>query len=182
MKNVGTFEIETGVVRVTDPCYDRDVWCSGSLENVKTGKWNAFANISYNGMWDGMVKELCVSHIEHRNNGSWETAPFEVGVDSGQAGVFDDKYYKDDNIVKDVARINDVEAICKDEPWYSICCDRTLSEKRVGVIPFGAVSSSGFGDGGYKAFFQKNKDGKIDAIKIIFVEDEEENDECDDED
>ena len=24
-------------VRVTDPCYDLDVWCTGTLDNVKAG-------------------------------------------------------------------------------------------------------------------------------------------------
>lgn len=39
------------------------------------------------------------------------------------------------------------------------------------------VSSSGYGDGGYNCYTKKNEDGKIIAAKVIFIEDEEEDEE-----
>lgn len=53
--------------------------------------------------------------------------------------------------------------------WYEMCCDKTLSDQRAGTVPGGVVSSSGFGDGGYQAFFAKDDFGKVIAIKIIFI-------------
>ncbi len=45
------------------------------------------------------------------------------------------------------------------------------------VFDKGFVSSSGFGDGGYECFIQKDEDGKIVAIKIVFISDEDFEDE-----
>lgn len=33
------FAIASGAMRVTDPCYDMDTWCAGTLEGVKNGTW-----------------------------------------------------------------------------------------------------------------------------------------------
>jgi len=182
-KNIGYFKIESGNVRVSDPCYERDAWCSGVLTDVKKGTWNAYVLVSDEGEWGSRVKQLLVTHELYRDNENWKIANFEVGVDSGQAGIFDNKYYKDDSVV---ARFTDLDRknktkICEDEPWFSWCCDKTLGIPGGGVVPFGAVSSSGFGDGGYVCFFNKNKDGEIDAIKIVYIPDEDEFEETEDE-
>lgn len=36
-----TFVVTSGALRVTDPCYDMDTWCSGQLDNVRNGIWHA---------------------------------------------------------------------------------------------------------------------------------------------
>lgn len=33
------FTIASGAMRVTDPCYDMDTWCAGTLDDVKNGVW-----------------------------------------------------------------------------------------------------------------------------------------------
>lgn len=35
------FAVTSGALRLTDPCYSMDVWCAGTLNNVKNGIWNA---------------------------------------------------------------------------------------------------------------------------------------------
>lgn len=35
-----TFTVESGALRVTDPCYDMDTWCAGTLDTVRNGIWN----------------------------------------------------------------------------------------------------------------------------------------------
>jgi len=42
-QKLGEFNIESGKVVVSDPCYDLDVTCLKVLENVKKGKWIAEA-------------------------------------------------------------------------------------------------------------------------------------------
>lgn len=37
-----SFQVDSGALRVTDPCYEMDVWCAGTLPNVKNGRWMAF--------------------------------------------------------------------------------------------------------------------------------------------
>jgi hypothetical protein len=74
-------------------------------------------------------------------------------------------------------------AICQEEPWFSICCDRTLNDSQWGVIPYGCVSSSGYGDGCYEVNYISDKDGEAVRVEINFIPDEEEeSDEDEDED
>ncbi len=182
---VGTFEVESGEVRVSDPCYEIDTWCAGTLENVKKGTW--IAKVIHSG---GRCAILVAHHKDNPikyDSDKFIAEGFEVGVDSGQAGIFDQEYFKNDEIVKGVKRIGKKkDQICVDEPWYSVCCDRTLQKTGAGVIPFGCVSSSGWGDGGYECSTVKTND-EITAIKIDFaiLEDEiwdDEEDEDEDED
>lgn len=149
INNIGSFQIKSGKVRISDPCYD-DTVCAGTLKNVKNGTWNAYIHVFDEGKWGKRVGflEAFRAHF-NETDGDWNTEKIDVGVDSGQAGIFDEQYFKDDEIVKDCKRYVPNNSICEDEPWYSICCDRTLRKEMAGVIPFGAVSSSGYGDGVY---------------------------------
>lgn len=38
---IKTFQVTSGALRVIDPCYDADVWCCGTLTDVRNGTWNA---------------------------------------------------------------------------------------------------------------------------------------------
>ena len=48
--------------------------------------------------------------------------------------------------------------------------DITLSEMSAGVMPYGVVSSSGFGDGSYVCYTHKGSDGEIDFAFVIFID------------
>lgn len=67
-----------------------------------------------------------------------------------------------------------------DDLWYSSCCDLTLSEIGAGVIPGGAVSSSGYGDGGYVASISTDDNSEIVAIRIVFISEDDEDFNLDD--
>ena len=185
------FEIVSGEVRVTDPCYDKDTWCSAGVKGLKKGAWNAFVRKSDEKDWGNRCADLFVWHSDYQKDevfgiitrkkkrdeeydeikggmGQKEISA-SIGVDSGQAGVFDAQFFKDDKAVQGVARVNKGEAICENEPWYSMCCDRTLSEKSWGTIPYGAVSSSGFGDGSYTAYECLNNKKEVVGIRIVFL-------------
>ena len=151
---VGKFEVESGVVIVSDPCYDKDTWCNGILKNVRKGEWVCDVIIKEESGWGKRVACLIAKHkgtiVPDISSFQWEAQSFDVGVDSGQAGIFDEKYFKDDKVIRNVKRLNESKIICAGEPWYSMCCDRTLnSEHEAGTIPCGVVSSSGLGDGAY---------------------------------
>ena len=47
--------------------------------------------------------------------------------------------------------------------------DITLSKMSAGVLPYGAVSSSGFGDGGYTCYTHADENGVIDFAFIVFI-------------
>ncbi len=53
--------------------------------------------------------------------------------------------------------------------WYSMCCQHTLSERSAGVIPGGAVSESGYGDGAYECFYRVNPNDEVVGVKIVFL-------------
>ena len=150
-------------VRVSDPCYGNDVWCTGVLENVKEGRYNVDVLISDEGVWGNRVKALVVIHTEYKELIDFnEKAPFEVGVDSGQAGIYDENYYKQYH----------TETDCFDD-WYDEICDLTLSTNLFGTKDDKCVvSRSGFGDGGYDCFICRNKESQIVGIKIVFIEEE----------
>ena len=178
--SLGEFAVTSGVLRVSDPCYERETWCSGTIEPAIKGYWTAQAVFFDEGSWGNRVGYLIVQHKDYnfdQTNPGWSLENIDVGVDSGQAGVFDDRYYKDDDVVQHITRKHS-ESICEDDPWYSICCDRTLCEEKAGVIPHGAVSSSGYGDGSYRCLTQKDEDDNIIAVMIDFgLSEEEEEDE-----
>jgi hypothetical protein len=92
----------------------------------------------------------------------------DIGVDSGQAGFFDAEFYIGGD----------------DQKFYDQVCDLTLNGDNAGVIAFGAVSSSGWGDGCYELQTIRH-DGEVVAARIVFMEDtpaEDEYNEEDDED
>lgn len=178
-----TFKIESGKLVVTDPCYKLPTWCQGIVENVKNGVWSVGAEYDGN-----RIKSLhCYNNEAYISNpnilelvyGAPEM-PFVVGVDSGQAGFFDHAYYRDDNSLGDSPLDQDIMEHRGDEPgekFYAACCHLTHTEGypyfTFGTIPYGAVSSSGWGDGSYvcKGLFDTVTGGEYVAFAIIFIED-----------
>jgi hypothetical protein len=170
---LGSFEVVSGKVRITDPCYSPDTWCSGELKNVRKGRWKAQAFTKEVPGWGNRVWELEV----FAESGSldftvYEKLKFEVGVDSGQAGIFDSSHYQDATIVPKDARVAEY---IKDDKWYAMCCAASHNENTglgAGVVPYGVNSSSGFGDGSYDAYAKYDPLTKeVIAIKIIFISD-----------
>lgn len=143
-------------VRVSDPCYGTDVWCSGVVENVREGKYNVEVQIADAGMWGKRVKSLSVIHTDYNGPRNYEQTDFEVGVDSGQAGIYDEDYYNQYHTNHD----------CNDD-WYEDICDLTN--------PYGTkddkcvVSSSGYGDGGYDCYTITDSNGEVVGITIDYL-------------
>lgn len=233
------FEITSGKMIVTDPCYNKETWCQAKLDNVKIGKW--LATVEYSeGDWGDRVAQIWVWHDSLSIDNPGRDFPScseyinaDIGVDSGQAGFFDlDKYpddpHKDDAFydavckltlagvpfsaleeagvypMADLSKLDDEQKANRASSDYD---DRNLYYMRqfvgkdgkenrdssklakalelhgslgsFGVLPFGAVSSSGFGDGGYNLYVERDASGEVVAARIEFiVEDpEDENDE-----
>ena len=168
---LGEFELTEKSVIVSDPCYKIRTWCQGKLDNVKTGDWNAM--IVKND--DERIAELVVYHscLEDLKllEGKWEEQPFDIGVDSGQAGFFQESVYRNNNTSLDYPDYFRGEPEYEGSRWYGVCCDVTLSSVGAGVIEGGVVSSSGYGDGCY-TLYTVEEDGEVIAMKIVFIEEE----------
>jgi len=154
-------------MRVSDPCYERDTWSAGTIEDVKNGEWEA--HIKTIGK---RVAELSAYHTDIKPSTlkklKWFEQDFEVGVDSGQCGLFDDKFYPEGETGE-----------YGDNSFYGKCCSLTLKNGGVGVLDFGVVSSSGYGDGAYICSTLEEK-REIVGVKIVFIEEENEDTSFDD--
>ena len=175
IKKIGKFKTSSDVLRITDPCYDKKVWCTGLLNNCKIGEWSGFLNYSDEGDWGIRVAE-CIAisgdfSVEEAqillDSYIWENSNISVGVDSGQCGIFEDSKYPKSK----TGEYGDKHS------FYGKCCDLTLSVKQGGVLDFGIVSSSGYGDGSYDCYWCSfglvSKPNEISAIKIVFISNEE---------
>jgi hypothetical protein len=165
IRKIGTFKTNSDTIRITDPCYSKNVWCSGVLKNCEIGEWSAFI-IYVNDEWGERVAQIIAIFgdisIEKSqkiiDEDNWKISNIDVGVDSGQCGIFEDLKYPEE-----LGEYGDTSS------FYGKCCELSASELQGGVLEFGLISSSGFGDGSYESFFvEKNK---ICAIKVVFIDD-----------
>lgn len=163
---IGQFKVKSGSLRVSDPCYDKDTWCAGVIEDVKNGNWESYIKLDET---SSRVSELLTFYSDISNatvkKDNWIEQPIEVGVDSGQCGIFDDDYYPNGK----TGEYGDMDS------FYGKCCDITTSDFS-GVLEFGTVSSSGFGDGSYVCYALEDKNGVV-GVKIVFIEEDEITDE-----
>jgi hypothetical protein len=168
---LNTFGVTSGLLRVTDPCYEADTWCAGTLEGVKDGGW--YAHVGYHKDVSGWGTRVAYLHIRHSDvqshfdpeaefDSTWENSGIHVGVDSGQAGFFIQALF---------------EQVCESEPvkekFYEEVCDMTGNEQSWGVHAIGVVSSTGYGDGSYDCLVRR-VDGQIVEAMIVFIPEYEE--------
>lgn len=108
-------------VMVSDPCYGLGTWCQGVLENVLPGKYDCNVEYSDEGDWGTRVSAIEVTHVDYdRCVFSEELEKFEVGVDSGQAGIFDYEYYAK-------YHMDATERPHVDDNWYDRVYDLTYT-------------------------------------------------------
>lgn len=182
-----TFNVTSGELVISDPCYDSPIWCAGVVK-AKNGTWATFCN--YND--DARVAEIIAYHMDSAmlDNTIIDRViaeaplPFINGVDSGQLGYFDRSHYRNDESAKDLTK-HDFGPSFDREPgdsWYRAACEITLGNSNFGVMPFGVVSSSGWGDGSYQTTSIKDDDGNVIALATVFIEDDySDDDDWDDE-
>jgi hypothetical protein len=179
------FEIKSGKIVLSDPSYTLGTRGQGVVDKVKNGEW--VADVEFVVAWGKRISTLTAHHKnfpassdEIQEYGKLLT--FDGGVDSGQFGYFDFDGYRKDETIKDIERVcnSNEHIICANEPWYSICCDRTLGKEQWGVIPLGVISTSGYGDGSYSTFGIKNDDGEYVGFTTIFINFKEREEDKDD--
>jgi hypothetical protein len=173
-------------VVVSDPCYTIPTWCQAVIDNVKPGVYHTTVRKHKSEGWGNRCAMVFAIHEDYYNTphlliGNWEKTGYDIGVDSGQCGIFSKETYRNDSHdiefgEGDVSFFNQepwnsMNPKGTGEDWYVKMCSRTLGDKSWGVYDEGIVSSSGFGDGSYDLFVVK-KYGKIVAFAIDFqVED-----------
>lgn len=123
--------------------------------------------------WGARCAELHARHesLASTEGVSWRRQPGRIGVDFGQAGIFDAKHFQKDKDVSRSYRWKD-DPIDPERLWYSLCCDVTLGNAQAGIVPFGVVSTSGFGDGAYEWGVLRDG-GDVVAVRIVFIPEDE---------
>ena len=192
---VGSFILTQPKMIVSDPCYEKDDWCSKLVNDCRVGQYDSYINVNRyrykhddgHSSNDKRVASLFIKHssatkevfgtihwVEEdsgdgfiRWRGNWERLSDNIGVDSGQAGFFDYDKYGDNSQFKTAGKCG------FGDKWYSNCCDETLN-KHAGIIAkCGVNASSGFGDGCYTVWGHRSRDNKIDAMVLFFLTDNE---------
>jgi len=184
---MGQFEINSGAMVCSDPCYTTDVWCMQTVKNVKNGTWIAEVETVEPSGWGERIGALRVFHSDYYlgtdKNVVQEELAGTFGVDSGQFGFFDADGYRKDESVREIPKYDfgaDYDREEGDE-WYRACAKITLSGDSWGTLPKGVVSSSGLGDGSYSVTATKNADGEYVAFEVVFIDMSEEDEEFEDE-
>lgn len=166
-------------VIVTDPCYSIPTWCQKIVTDVKPGEYRVFCKKSDLNDWGNRVSMLMAVHGDHEfDDLKWRLSGPRgiIGVDSGQAGIFDITTYRvnPDNVEQgdgDSSFFGTTPEDSEEERWYTNICSHTLGDKRWGHYNNGVVSSSGLGDGGYDLFIAR-VNRKVVAFAIDFGIDE----------
>lgn len=165
-------------VRVSDPCYDNDVWCKTMLTGVLPGKYKVEVERSNEGDWGNRVARLFVKHEDYSHSNNWEYHS-EIGVDSGQAGIFCESSYRNDELA---AGITTPPLDCpfvipftnEGDVWFDKMCNFTLAGESWGTYDSGVVTSSGFGDGSYPLEVVRESNGYIVGMMITYISNEDE--------
>ena len=172
-------KLEKEVV-VSDPCYTIPTWCQAVISNVKPGFYHSSVRKHESEGWGNRCAMLFAIHEDYYNTphlliGNWEKTNYDIGVDSGQCGIFSKDSYRDDSYKFPFKPYDfGIDFPTNDEGgdlWYRHMCKHTLSDKQWGTYEKGIVTTSGFGDGSYDLFVVKKR-GKIVAFAVDFqVED-----------
>lgn len=172
---LGSFSISSGKVLITDPCYEDSCAYRAKLDNVKCGTWFARLTIREDPN-EERVSRLVAMHQNYlKPRGlTWKNVSYDIGVDSGMAGVFDINTYRDDLQVMNTPRFITENGFIpwkkSGDIWFAMCADAVhYSNKLGGVVTGGCVSSTGYGDGVYKADALRNGDGEVVGIRIIYL-------------
>ena len=170
LRQLGTITLGNKVT-ASDPCYESGIWCAKVLE-IKPGTYHCFAEVLETS-WGTRIQSLRICHEDYLVGRIDYKRPSNVGVDSGQFGFFDTKYYEahqpDDNYDNP-------------ESWYRKVCNITLSDEQSGTIEEkGVVSSSGYGDGVYGLYPGYNEQGEIVAASVDFFDENEDDEDNEDE-
>ena len=180
----GKLEI-TDKVLLSDPCYDLGTWCTAEAELPK-GTYNCYSR-----QHEGRISSIFVLKEDFDNKGELYLVDLEnpienLGVDSGQLGIFNlDRFNKP--VSKEVFEkslgkefpYEDWKRLWEDnmsdeDKFYKCCCNTTLNKDKCGVVEgVGFVSSSGWGDGTYVAFYLNDfKENRI-GLQVIFIDEDE---------
>lgn len=148
----GTITFTKNVIDVTDPCYDKGVWCRSTLP-IKPGEyeWQAVENTGSYGTRIHSLSIFQKGAVLRRS----EIVAY-IGVDAGLAGFFENKPDYDDKAWKAIVDYLDGKNVC-------------VAEKENPFKCVGICSDSGYGDGEYAVVRLHDVEGHWVGYRIIYI-------------
>ena len=120
-------------VMVSDPCYVVPTWCQYKMTNVLPGEYQSKVIKFDAGPWGKRCSFIIAVHKDHNTDKklNWrKDSTANIGVDSGQAGIFSmETYRKDEVFVTGQSEHIKRWGISKNdggEEWYGHMCDCLL--------------------------------------------------------
>lgn len=145
-EQIGTKHFK-GTVDITDPCYDKDVWCRTTAD-VKDGEYCCAVWTEKTANCGKRVRIIGI-YLNSQIPAETDMEEIgEIGVDAGLAGFFMNK------------------PDYTDEEWEAFC--DALNTGIAWLNDEGFFSYSGYGDGCYSVYAHKDANGDIDALEIKF--------------
>ena len=166
---IATFNVESGKIMASDPCYSIGVWCQGDVP-ARNGKYYVYITRKKEKGFEHWGERNWEMEIVHEDFAhfttddlNWEMSGGSFGVDSGTFGFFDYDYY---------AKYHTEEL---NEDWYDRNVCDVEGHWNADIDGKGVWCQSGYGDGSYDvdAVFEGKE---VVALKVTFIyEDEDEN-------
>ncbi len=162
INDMGVIKLGDKVI-ISDPGYDLDGLYQCVLYDVLFGNYHCFSEYKGRNIGGLYVKSIELHHEDYSEY-NLEPNEFQITVDSGNAGVFDYEYFVKHHTHSDTEET--------DEEWFNRVDEIANTRDGAGTTDdVGFVASSGHGDGVYTCYTAKNKEGKIVAIRVVFIED-----------
>jgi hypothetical protein len=144
---------------LTDPSYDKSVWCRSTVKNMLPGKYNCYSITSDEGEWGNRISESWIIHEDYDKYFDDITIGKEhyIGVDTALFGYFDNKPDFTEKMYNQFLQLLG--------NTYPTALISKFDNKD------GFVTSSGYGDGSYHPLTWTHPEtDKIVAIQTIFIE------------
>lgn len=153
-------------VLVSDPSYEKGTWCTGIVENVKEGNYITevvYCKDPHPFFYNRVVELKAILEGVDKESLNWEITEADIGVDSGQCGIYD---YE---AVKDIIGTGEPD---EKDTFYGQACQCTDAiEQYKELNGYGVVSRSGIGDGNYDLYIAKQGDQVV-GIKVVYIVEE----------
>ena len=167
---VGCISLKDGLVDITDPCYNKDVWCRMNGVKVSPGEWlcTAFSGKDKcfgKRVWVCQIFSSDPKHFRLRSlanmyRDGWKEIG-TIGVDAGLAGFFASKPDFNDT---------EWEDLCDWMHDKDVMCTSVLNSFNKCPVPVeGFWTSSGVGDGCYPVLAYRDEEGTIVGLEIRFL-------------
>ena len=165
---VGSIAITSNKMIVSDPCYDRGIWCAAEIKDFPNGSYDAFIDTGIAKDWGKRVFRMRIL----KTGTSLRDCCFKVldcvPVDCATLGFFDDAYHE--QLHSDKRRIED---------WYQANVvdafgvkleDANITDERC------FMATTGIGDGCYTVLELYDADDVLIGLEAQFLDDEDEED------